>query len=362
MRTAPRQRHARSASAFTLVEVLVATSVLILLLALVSQLVNSASKITTQSGKHLDADTQARMVFDRMSVDFANIISRSDVDVLFSKATGNDALFFLSQAPAYSGTDSGLSGAALVGYRVTDTNGGASSYAPVYSLERLGQGLVWSGTSNGTATVPGSVVFHSGTANATNTLVQNWAAEVGSAPYTRGASSCYASIGDQVFRMEICFQVKHLTNGSVDGVVYSNYPVAVSSATTVAGGIPFGGSVGARWYDSTANRAYRCTGANAGGAVWQPNGLNDVVSIVATLAILDSNSRKLVSGGAYASLISSVFPDPSEADLNASPAILPAATWKTKLENALKNNTIGIPKAAASQIRIYQRFFYLNNN
>ena len=357
MRAAIQHHPARSARAFTLVEILVATSVLILLLALVSQLVNSASKVTTQSSKHIDADTQARMVFDRMAIDFANIINRSDVDVLFSKAVGNDAFFFLSQAPAYSGTDSGLSGAALVGYRVTGTSVGASSYAPPFSLERLGQGLVWSGTSNGTATVPGSVVFHSGTATATNTLVQNWGTELGSAPYTGGTSNCYHSIGDQVFRMEICFQVKHLTNGTMDGVVYSNSPVAVSSATKITDIIPSSGSAGARWYDTTTNRAYFCTGTNAGGPVWQPNGLNDVVSIVVTLAILDSNSRKLVFGSAYSSLISSVFSDPTDSD-----PTLPAKTWKANLENALKSHSTGIPDTAASQIRIYQRFFYLSKN
>ena len=360
MRAVPLPQHFRSTRAFTLVEILLASSVLILLLALVSQLVNNASKATTQSGKRIDADTQARMVFERMAVDFANIIKRTDVDVLFSKATGNDAAFFLSQAPAYSGTYGGiLSGAALVGYRVTTGTSGAS---PAYSLERLGQGLFWSGTSNGTPTVPGSVVFHSGTATATNTLVQNWPAEIGSAPYTAGTSSCYHSLGDQVFRIEICFQVKHLTSGTMDGVAYSNYPVAVSNATTIAGGIPSGGSAGARWYDTTNNRAYLCTGTNAGGAVWQPNGLKDVVSIVATLAILDTNSRKLVSSSAYSNLISSIFTDPADSDLNASPATLPAATWQTNLKNALQNNATGIPGAAASQIRIYQRFFFLNTN
>lgn len=354
------------AVAFTLVELLVTLAILTALLVSVAQMVNTTSSVTSGSGRRLDADAQARVVFERMATDFGNMLKRADVDTFFYKAAGNDKIFFFSQAPAYydSAVAAGVkSGAALVGYRVTDGNGDMANYAPAYSLERLGKGLVWSGTSNGTNAVPGSVVFHSGTATATNTLLQNWATEIGSAPYTGGVSDCYHAIGDQVFRMEICFQVKHLTSASQDGVVYSNYPVAMSNATTVQAGAPSGTAAdGARWYDTTASRAYVYTGG-----AWQPNGLEDVISIVVTICILDNSSRKIAGNADLSQLIAQIFSDPTNADLSATPAQLPPQIWKTKLEASLQSDASAfraacqVPKAAATQIRIYQRHFYLNN-
>ena len=367
MREPLEKRNTPAAAAFTLVELLVAMGVLILLLVMVTQIVTSASQATTQSGKHMDADTQARVLFDRMAVDFANLVNRSDVDSIFytgSQATGNDKIFFFSQAPAYYDSDVNTidkSSVALVGYRVTDQNGDLGNSAPAYSLERLGQGLTWEGIPSGSITSPGSMVFATGT-SAINTLATAWKNEIGAAPtYTTGTSTCYHVMADQVFRMEICFQVKEVTASGTTGAVYSNYPVAVATGTnttTINSGTPSGGKSGDRWYDTQNSRAYLCTGANSATAVWRPNGLKDVVSIVVTIAILDNTSRK-ITGGNLSNLVT-LFTDPTAADLAA--AQLPAQTWQAALQTALKNNSAGIPKAAAGQIRIYQRHFYLNNN
>src|ERR1700733_13755564 len=71
--------------AFTLVEVLVATSVLTLMVLMMTALMDSASLIVTSSGRHLAADDQARQVFDRMQVDFARMLKRNDVYFNFAK-------------------------------------------------------------------------------------------------------------------------------------------------------------------------------------------------------------------------------------------------------------------------------------
>lgn len=357
MRPPLTQRNPPRASAFTLVALLVALSVMVLLLVMVTQLVNSASLVATQSGKHIDADTQARMLFDRMALDFSNMIKRPDVDTLFYKATGNDKIFFFSQVPAYY--DSNLSssvksGVSLVGYRVTDNTGDASNFAPAYSLERLGKGLTWDNS-----TPPGSVVFTSGTATPTNTLASTWTDIGSTAPYA-GNSAFYHILAEMVLRMEICFQVKDLTNPGAPSAAYSNYPVAVSAGTTITSGPPSGGSVGDRWYDTAANRSYICTSVTGGPAVWQPNGLKDVLSIVATIAILDSTSRKIVPDMTPAA---GLFLDPQEiTDLRASPPNLPLQIWNTALATELKTHSQGIPKAAVAQIRIYQRHFFLNSS
>ena len=364
MRVPFKQRKRSELAAFTLVELLVAMSILVLLLAMVTQLVSSASQVTIQSSKRLDADTQARMLFDRMAIDFANIVKRPDVDTLFYKATGNDKMFFFAQAPAYY--DSAInatakSNFALVGYRVTDQNGDAANFASAYSLERLGKGLAWSGTPSG-STAPGSVVFASGTATPTNTLPGNWGTDIGSAaPYT-GTSDFYHVVANQVLRMEVCFQVKDLTNPNATSVAYSNFPVAVKTGATNYGpGVPpNSGQPGDRWYDTTNNRAYRCTSGTGSSTVWQLNGIKDVASVVVTIVVLDNGSRKITSN---LTTLAGLFLDADETnDLRATPAKLPAQVWKVALETALKNNIAGIPKAAAAQIRIYQRHFSLNSN
>src|SRR5215212_9574099 len=72
--------------AFTLVELLVSMGVLVLLVLLFTQLFNSAASITTLGHKQMDADSQARQLLDRMSLDFAQLVKRGDVD-FFAKGT-----------------------------------------------------------------------------------------------------------------------------------------------------------------------------------------------------------------------------------------------------------------------------------
>ena len=67
-------------SAFTLAELLVSMGVLVLLVLLFTQLLNSAATVTILGHKRMDADSQARQVFDRMAIDFAQMVKRTDVD------------------------------------------------------------------------------------------------------------------------------------------------------------------------------------------------------------------------------------------------------------------------------------------
>lgn len=168
MRSKPiSQAGSRTASgAFTLVEMLVSVVVLTLLVLLVSQLTNHATIITRTGSKHIDTDSQARAVFGRMAVDFAQMLRRTDVDYYFKSGTSrypghsaghskgggagggagqtdlNDYIGVYSQVPGYSsGSPSALS---LVAYRVN----GLSSSASYNKLERLGKGLLWNGIFN----------------------------------------------------------------------------------------------------------------------------------------------------------------------------------------------------------------------
>ena len=75
-------------SGFTLAEILVTMGVLVLLVLLFTQLLNSAATITTVGHKRMDADSQARQVLDRMAIDFAQMVKRTDVGY-FVKAPGH---------------------------------------------------------------------------------------------------------------------------------------------------------------------------------------------------------------------------------------------------------------------------------
>ena len=65
---------------------MVTVGVLVLLVLLFTQLLNNAASITTLGHKQMDADSQARQLLDRMAIDFAQLVKRSDLD-FFAKGT-----------------------------------------------------------------------------------------------------------------------------------------------------------------------------------------------------------------------------------------------------------------------------------
>src|SRR4051812_46335517 len=57
------------AAGFTLTELVVSVGVLVILVLLATQLLNSAASITTLGHKQMDSDQQARQLLDRMAID-----------------------------------------------------------------------------------------------------------------------------------------------------------------------------------------------------------------------------------------------------------------------------------------------------
>ena len=178
----------RRTHAFTLAELLVTVGVLVLLVLLASHLFKSAATVTTLGHKQMDADSQARQLLDRMAIDFAQMIKRSDV-IHYLKGgtggsqTGNDQIAFYSAIPGYyptttSTTQSPLS---LIAYRVNPN----SSNSAYNKLERLGKGLLWNGVSSTDA----PLIFWQAIAAPTDT--------------DYGASG--EMIGPGIFRFEYCY-------------------------------------------------------------------------------------------------------------------------------------------------------------
>src|ERR1044072_9778272 len=80
---------------FTLADLLVSVFVLGIILFMVMQLMTSATAITRTGHKHISTDTQARVVLDRMALDFAQMLNRTDVD------------YYVKQKAAYNGHGNG---------------------------------------------------------------------------------------------------------------------------------------------------------------------------------------------------------------------------------------------------------------
>jgi prepilin-type N-terminal cleavage/methylation domain-containing protein len=415
-------------SGFTLVEMLVSVTVLVLIMTFIAQIMNSATISTTLSGQHVDTDSEARLVFDRMNADFAAMSHRTDVDFVFAKQpnylalatasgtstnlSGTDAeMFFYSEAPAYPVSASGAAGSpvALIGYTINTTG---SSYVPAYSLQRLSKGLSLNATVNqsvgNTDAETDSMVFLTSTAQGmlpfpVTNLLNAESGVIGSYPYPPSDMSDYDLLSPEVLRMDFTFQVKDLT--TANSTVYSNYPIGflpspqkttasitnalsiedapppTSYPYTVSGIFP---KVGDRYYDTSVNRAYACTNiiptTTSGGLtqnvpVWTPNGMADVKAIVVSIAILDQRTRRLIpASSTYLDTIASALETPSEYGLNPraqtlSSTDLPTLTadiWESELTAMLQpsqeSSSTSVPSSILGQVRVYQRFFYLNNN
>src|SRR5436309_6770781 len=235
--------------AFTLAELLVAVGVLVLLVLLVSQLLNSAATIMTLGHRQINADSQARELFDRMAIDFAQMVRRSDVDYYLKSSTtandctlctrqrGNDQIAFYSTVPGWAAlTGAQESPVSIIGYRIN-----VSGTTLANRMERLGEGLVWNGATNDTRSDgrPASVIF--------------WAPLN---PWSNVTNHPMDSIGPGVFRFEYYYLLK---NGDL-----SSTP----------------------WYATSSVR-----------------GLQDVSAIIVDIAVIDPKSRMLLSNSDIAGLV-----------------------------------------------------------
>ncbi|MEY2490892.1 MAG: hypothetical protein QOC70_2834 [Verrucomicrobiota bacterium] len=276
---------------------LVAISVLALLVLLVTQLINNATSVTTLGNKRMDADSQARSLFERMAQDFAQLVKRSDVSYYLKTAgtpmTGNDLVGFYSAVQGYYPTTP--SPISVVAYRV---NSDASSSVTHNCLERMGKGLDW----NGAAPTSIPVVFLPLTLHGTWPSVASSSAYDDPDPTRR----TYEIIGPQVFRFEYYYLEK--TTGSL-----VSYPAAWTSLSGVA--------------------------------------VRDAAAIVVAIAVIDLKSKVLVSNTQIA-ILGDSLPDYAS---GWGPGEL-LARWQSALDSVAN-----IPRPVTSGIRLYERYFPISD-
>jgi len=320
------------------VEILVSFTVLGLIMVGVAQMMNSALSATIGSYKHMDADTQARMVLDRMALDISKITKRSDVDYFFKKnatagtTPGNDQMAFYTEASGYypSGATTTQDGdISLVGYMINSSN----------QLVRLSKGLEWNGVSSTNPAMVFNPLANATGFSLTNNTITTTAWNGAANGIANGTDPNYQVIGDQVFRFEYSFLVQ-------------TSPTLVQ---LTAGGALQTGTAGG-FYDSPWSTYLDAS----------PNGLQNVTAIIVSIAVLDTNSRAMVSNTvlqtAASKLADDAFTGSHPTPCSSTTVKPPLSIWKTALGTAMSNGTyLGLPKTVASQVRFYQRYCYLNH-
>jgi len=286
---------------FTLAELLISVGVIVLLVFFSTQLIKSATAVTILGQKRMDADSEARQVLDRMAIDFAQMVKRTDVDYYVKLATQqrlqNDQIAFYTAVPGYYPSTGAQSPVSLVAYRVN-----SNPTSPSYNkLERLGKGLVW----NGVSTTDTPVVF------LPFTISNTWPYATNQSP-DPSSPSAYEVIGPDVFRFEYCYL---LTNGALS--------------------------------DAPCLNANGCTTLNT----------RDVAAIAVDIAVIDPRSKLLLTNQQIASLntgtLSNFLTDWSQ-DLNRPGKLL--VQWQNRL-----NRITTLPRGqAVAGVRLYERYFYLN--
>ena len=223
-------------------EILVSIGVLAFLVLLVNQIFSGATRVTTLGNKRMEAHAQARPLFDRMQVDFAQMPKRADLDYYLKTPSnaqeGNDQIAFFSEVTGYASGSPGT--VSLVSYRINSQ----TTSAAYMKLERMSKGLVWHGTAAND--IP--IVF------LPLTISGQWSA----ATTTSAADTDYELHGPQVFRFEYRYV---LTNGK-----FSVTPWDASSGSTAV------------------------------------DGLRDVAAIVAAIATIDPESKVLVTDAQLSTL------------------------------------------------------------
>jgi prepilin-type N-terminal cleavage/methylation domain-containing protein len=303
--TLPEQRGLGRVRGFTLTELLVTISVLVLVVLVFTQLLNSAGTVTTLGNKRMDADSQARQLLDRMAIDFDQMLKRTDVSY-YVKTTGNtqggnDQIAFFSTVPGYYSQAGYNSNASLVAYRIN-----ADSNSPSYNkLERMGKGLAL----NGAYATPIPLLFLD---NTSNTTIQGaWPAAASSTT----ADSDYETAAAQVLRFE--------------------YYYLLSSNPSVG----------------TPNRLSAGPWTNTDTFL-----VKDVAAIVVAIAVIEPKSRVLLTTANMEKLAGTNGQTSPLVDYTTDwvPGRL-LSTWQTALDGITD-----MPRPAIQGIRLYERYFYLN--
>lgn len=317
----------RKTGGFSLLELLAAASVLVLIVLMILQITEGTARSVSQGNRHMDSDTEARMLFNRLAADFSRMLKRRDLDYSAFKQPagvlaypyrtaangpvitpanpqpGNDRLAFYAETEGYFAgpsqpAASEKSPIALVAWQVrTDADTGQPA------LTRMARGLGWEQGNWG-------VVAH-----LPRVLSAQW-------PDVFDSAQDFKTVGDQTFRIEYTYLLKSR----------HGHPARLSLTPWDS--------------DSALDPPHRSV-----------DGFRDVSAIVVTIAVLDRSSRGIVDD--FASLVAT-FPDAAEDAAGRVTNV--AAVWNAIVDDPQFSTRVGMPRLAGSAVRIYERHFPLDTN
>jgi prepilin-type N-terminal cleavage/methylation domain-containing protein len=293
---------------FTLVELLVAIAILLLILAVCSALTLTAQNLLNNGMQRIDADSQARLFFDRVTLDLQAMPKRTDIDYIVKDATqiqtGNDSMAFYARTSGYFTTSPDAAprtSVAVLAYRIN---------SQTYQCERLAKGIGWNSDSSGTP-----MVF------LPSTLFGTWPTIAGTGTGTvpdlnLGTDSDYQVLAQSVFRFEYCYVLR-------DGTI-SNLPY-ISTHTAL-------------------------------------NGWQDVLALYVAIAVLDDRSRLVISqGGSGNPNLSAATAALKDFNLGNGQAYPPLAQWESVINQASFSSSANLPGKVGPAVRIYARSIPINN-
>jgi len=321
-----------------------------------------------------------------MAIDFAQMVKRSDVDYYvksswFATGTppgptgvrrlvqqGDDTIAFYSAVPGYYPSTGSQSPVSLVAYRVNAQN----------KLERMGKGLLW----NAVTPSPAPVVFMpipiasavpapelpptpapcgpTPTPTATASPTPAWS-EIAST----GSWSDSEVIGPQVFRFEYYYLLKGQSDPINPTTTYSPIFTDTPWDTRICSCPPNPIQTPAPTPTPTCLANATPTPPSLCCHV-APEGMQDVAAVVVVIAVIDPQSKVLLSDTTTPPQIAQVasqlidWGDPScgtdctQAKWQTTPGLL-RAQWQNTL-----NGITTLPRPAISGIRVYERYFYLS--
>ncbi len=298
-------------AAFTLGELLISLAVLTVLVLFVGQMFNGAMTVVSQGTKHMEAESHARPLFDRLAVDIAQMVKRTDVS-FYLKCAGdpmsgtNDRIAFFSAVPGYYNDSSWgyNSGYSVVAYRV-NTDSTKSQYN---KLERMAKGLPLNGAYSGSARMP--LLFLDNGSPPATAIGQAWPDAIAPAGESSDPYQRFELVGPQVFR----FEYYYLTSASPASLV--QYPASSLKDPALD------------W-----------------STVYKTN-IRDISAIVVDVAVIDPQSRRILSKVDIATLTSQL----EDYGNGMGPGEL-LGRWQNTIDSS------NLPHAALQGIRLYRALF-----
>jgi len=298
---------------FTLIEILISIAILGLIAVLLARSVNSVNLIATTATKRIETEAQVRPIFDRLAIDYAQMVKRADVD-FFGKGTlsggtmaGNDRIAFFSMVPGDYPSTGSASPFSLISYKINSSVAAANT-AVFTRLQRMARGLLMNGdanANNGSSpnVADGPLIF------SPISIQTIWSTTVTSNATT---DSKHELIGPNIIRFEYYYL---LTNGS-----FSIMP----------------------WDSNIAGHT-------------APAGLRDVAAIVVGVAAIDPKTRVSFSNSTVATIAGTLI----DYSTGHGPGWL-TKQWRSALDNPINPTVKTLPASAVGAIRVSERYFYLS--